>query len=534
MGLNNTMNLFNLGLSGWHISKTAFEAVVSKGAIGVEAALRGRPIDAAKNILAAPAAPFAHWITGSKMLKEWSRPGSQGAVIGKLMDDLTTGGARAGLDQMYRTQIAENMMKALRQGNLPGAALRSPFAAMEKMTGLIMNEVVPRLKMGTMADMAAADLKRLGPDAGFRDVQRSMAETVNSVDNRMGEVARDNFFTNRYVKDATMFLMRADQYVLGTVREIGGAAVDIARQPVNAMRGDPVNLKRISYVGSMLMFHMAASAIYQKLHTGKWPEEGEDWFFPKNGEVDEHGHPQRAALWSYVKDVAGFAMRPLRSVENKTAPAITLFSDLINNRDFYNVEIRHPDDSPADQAKEIGKFVAKQFEPRSIENFQREGKLGASNETRAEQFFGVGPAAADLNQTPAERLAHELSAGHGSDEPQTADVAERRDLRQQLTRSLHAGKGVPPEVTTARRAGKLSKRDIEEAVHASKLTSLQQSFEHRGIDDAARVYVAADKAEKKQLQPMFMRKARAALKDLPPAQKAKTMQKVRDAIAGKN
>jgi len=531
MGLNNVMNLFNLGLSGFHLTKTAFEATISKGSIGLEQIARGHPIEGARNLVAAPAAPFTAWVSGSKYLKEWYTPGSQGSVIGKIMNDLTSGGARARLDQMYRTTIAENMVKAMSQGNLPGAAIRAPFAGMEALTRLIMDEVVPRMKMGTMADMAAADLARLGPNAAYADVQRVMAETVNSVDNRMGEVARDNFFTHRYVKDLSMFMMRADQYFLGTVREIGGAAVDVVRQPINAMRGEPVNLKRLSYIGSMLMFHMAYAALYQYLHTGKWPEEGEDYFYPKNGQTDEHGHAERTSLMSYVKDVHSFARHPVTTLENKVAPAITLFSELLRNSDFWHVQIQNPDDSPLARAGEVGKFVAKQFEPRSIENALRQKNLGASPGQQAEQFVGLSPANADLDQSPAERMAHEL-ASHG-DETRTPEAAERSTLRSSLTRSLQNHKGVPADVKAAQQAGKFSRQDIEMAVRASRESPIERSFLSLSIDDAVKVYSASTATEKKLLQPMFMRKFRAALAREAPADRAKTLADVKAALAGR-
>ena len=529
MGLNNGMNLFNLGLSGFHLSKTAFEAIVSKGATGLEQIARGRPIEGAKNILAAPAAPFTSMMKGSKYLKEWYTPGSQGSAIGAIMDHLTSGGARGRLDQMYRTQIGEKMIQALYRGNLPGAAIRAPFAGMEAMTRFIMDWFVPRMKLGTMADMAEADLARLGPDATAEDVQRVMADTVNSVDNRMGEVARDNFFTHRYLKDASMFLMRADQYFLGTVREIGGAAADIVRQPLAARRGEPVNLKRISYVASMLMFHMAASALYQYLHTGKWPEEGEDYFFPKNGVTDEHGHPERTSLMSYVKDVYTLARHPGTTLENKAAPALTMLAELFNNRDFWNVRISNPDDTPVQRAADTAKFVAKQYEPRSIENELRQQKLGASPEMRAEQALGFSPAPADLDQSPAERMAHDL-ASHDF-QTRTPDEAARADLRNQMTRSLQNRKGVPEEVQAARRAGTFSHEDYNLAARAAHESPIQRSFRTLSADDAAKVYAAATPAEKQLLRAAFKDKYTRALNRETGAERLKTLTAVKAALA---
>jgi hypothetical protein len=529
MGLNNGMNLFNLGLSGFHLSKTAMEAVLSKGGIGVEQILRGHPVKGSGNILAAPSAPFTSMMKGDKYFKEWYAPGSQGAQIGAIMDHLTSGGARAQLDQMYRTQIGEKMIQALYRGNIPGAIIRAPFAGMEAMTNLIMNEFVPRMKLGTMADMAQADLDRLGPDATAHDVQRVMAEVVNSVDNRMGEVARDNFFTHRYLKDASMFTMRADQYFLGDIREIGGAAVDIVRQPLNAMRGEPVNLKRISYVASMLMFHMAASALYQYLHTGKWPEEGEDYFFPKNGVTDEHGHPERTSLMTYVKDVYAFGTHPLTTLKNKIQPGLTMMIDLLRNADFWNVRISNPDDTLAQRAADTAKFVAKQYEPRSVENYLRQQKLGASPEMRAEQALGFSPAPADLDQSPAERMAHDL-ASHDF-QTRTPDEAARADLRNQMTRSLQNRKGVPEEVQAARRAGTFSREDYTLAARAAHESPIERSFRSLSADDAAKVYAAATPAEKQLLRAAFKDKYTRALNRETGAERLKTLTAVKAALA---
>lgn len=522
MALNSSMNLFNLGLSMFHVFKVGYEASASMGGIGVEQIVRGNPLGGALSIAKGVPAPFTNFLRGIPYLKEYLRPGTQGAEIGRIVDILSGGGARIAMDRLYQTSIAENMAKAFHRGNILGAAVRLPFAAMELPTRIIMNKIVPAMKWGTMGEMLKADLARLGPEAKERDIMRVAAETVNEVDNRMGEVARDNFFTHRFVKDISMFLMRADQFTLGTVRLFGGAAVDIVRQPLNAYRGEPVNLKRLSYVAGMLMFHMAYSALYQRLHTGQWPQEGEDYFYPKNGQTDENGRPQRTSLWSYLKDVHSFARHPLQTAQNKVAPAIELFSELLRNEDFWHVEIQHPDDPIAARALQTGKFIAKAFEPRSIENATRESKLGASPGDLAEQFFGLSPAARDLEASPAERMAREYAAARTPDEPRTAASAERRDLRQSLARALRQKKPIPADVLAARKAGTLTRRDMSEAVRESRGSSLVNSFTHLGIEEALRVFRAATPAEKTTLRAALKKKGLAAMANMGPEQRAKT------------
>jgi hypothetical protein len=501
-----------------------------RGAIGLETIARRRPLAGAGHLLAAPFQPFTAFLKGGKLVKEWREPGTQAAALGAIMDHLTSGGARAGMDQMYRTTIGQKFMKAMRQGNLPGALARAPFAAMELWTKLVMDHVVPRLKFGTMADMATADLERIGPNASELDKLRKMAEIVDSVDNTMGEVARDNLFWNRYASDLAMILMRADQYFLGTVRQIGGGVTDIVRQPVRAIQGKPVNLKQLSYLASMLMFHTIASAIYQKLHTGKWPEEAEDYFYPKNGQLDENGRPQRSGLWSYIKDVDAFVSHPTRTLENKASGAISMFSELYHNEDFYHTEIRHPDDPALAQVGQTAKGVAKQYTPRSVEQYQRGAKLGISPELQAEQFFGITPANADVDQTPAERMAREFSAARTPDEPRTAASAERRELRQTLSRALRQGKAIPKNVLNAINSGQLGRRDIDQARTAARETSLQQSFTHLGIDEAIKVYRAATPAERRELRGPLLKKYKAAAPNEPPALRAQTLAAMRSAL----
>jgi hypothetical protein len=404
---------------------------------------------------------------------------------------------------------------------------------MEAPTRWLMDGAVPRMKMGTMAEMAQFDLERLGPKASTQDVLRVMADTVNSVDNRMGEVARDNLFWNRYAADLGMFLMRADQYFLGTARELGGAAKDIVRQPLNALRGEPVNLKRMNYVASMIMLHTAASAIYQKLHTGQWPQEAKDYFYPKNGQFDDQGRPQRTGLWSYIKDAYSFVQHPLRTLRYRTAPVLSLISDLYKNAGFDRLEIRHPDDDPLQQALETGRYIGKQFTPFSVQNYLKERKLGASPESRVEQFFGINPASSEIDQTPAERMAREYTAARTPGEPQTPENAERRQLRQSLTRALRQKKPTPPDVLAALRAGRMSDRDFDEAVSASQGSSLEQVFNKLTIDEALRVFRVASAAEKKQLRTEMVNKGQTAMENAVPALRKQTLERLQSALAAR-
>ena len=153
--LNNVLNQFQLGLSAFHLGFTAADTTVSKAALGYQALARGQFRDAAKFFAQTPTAAFQTIIEGDKVLKEWERPGSQGPEVAKLARYLELAGGRARMDAIYQTHIGTQAMAALRKGNVLGAALRAPFAGVEALSNLLMNQVVPRMKMGAFADPGA-------------------------------------------------------------------------------------------------------------------------------------------------------------------------------------------------------------------------------------------------------------------------------------------------------------------------------------------------------------------------------------------
>ena len=531
LGLNNVLNQTQLGLSAFHLGFTAADTTVSKAALGFQALMRGKPLEAARHFAATPTAAFTTLMKGDKMLKEWYSPGSQGAEVGNLIDNLTAAGGRARMDEMYRTHMGDAMTKAFGRGNVIGAALRAPFAGAEYLSNLMMNELVPRMKLGAFADLARFHLEQLPPDASFEDGQRVFAQDWDSIENRLGEMTYDNLFWDRTAKDLAMLATRSVGWNLGTLREVGGGLLDTVRQPMNALQGKPVNLNRLSYILGLLTVHATMSAIYQYAKTGKRPEELKDYFFPKNGEVDEYGRPQRASLPTYIKDVYHYATEPLKTVENKIAPIWGAFAEMIHNRDFYGTEIRNEDDPLVQQLKDLSSHVGEQFIPLGIRNFQREKKLGASAATKAEQFVGIGPAPVALDQGPGERMARDIAAGNATERSRTKEEAKRRELRQTLERSLRQHKGVPAEIVEARQDGLMTKRDVADAIRNSKLSSAQRAFNGLGMDDALRVYQAASPNEKKELRPMLLKKWATARVNAPGPEKLKLSERLKTALA---
>jgi hypothetical protein len=58
-------------------------------------------------------------------------------------------------------------------------------------------------------------------------VREAFAGACDSVDNRMGQLVYDNLFWDRTLKDLMMISVQSVGWNLGTLRELGGAAVDL-------------------------------------------------------------------------------------------------------------------------------------------------------------------------------------------------------------------------------------------------------------------------------------------------------------------
>ena len=278
LGLNNTMNQSNLGLSAFHLTAESINSVVSRVALALLRARHGDLSGAAIRILTSPAAPFIDYFEGSKVLREWYKPGAPGAPIAAITDALMKGGGRAKMDEFYANNMAEKMMTAFRSGNFIGGALRSPFAGLEAVSKPLMTHLVPRLKLGAFSDMAAHEMDKLGPGASVEQTRAAMAGAWDSVEYRFGEMTYDNLFWNRTFKDLSMLAVRSVGWNLGTIRELAGAGVDAA----NVLRGRaPENEHRLAYAAALPIVAGLMGAIYQYAHTGKGPAELKDYFFPK-------------------------------------------------------------------------------------------------------------------------------------------------------------------------------------------------------------------------------------------------------------
>jgi 2'-5' RNA ligase len=516
LAAGNALNQFQLGWSAFHLGFTSMDAMVSKLALAINQAATGHPVDALLSAIQTPLAPLTNVLRGARLRREWLAPGSDPAMAA-IVEAAVRGGARAKTDDFYRTNAAERMVDAFRKGNVLGGILRAPLGLTDLASKPILEWIVPRQKLGIFADLAKAELKRLGPNVTPEEVREVMGRVWDSVDNRMGQIVYDNLFWNRVIKDLAMGSVRSVGWNLGTLRELGGAATDTLSTPLRVARKfagkggkgkPPVVTYRQAYAAALFAWVGLLGAVTTYLYTGEGPKELKDYFFPRTGNLDENGRPERIALPSYVKDVYHYYEHPGRTLSNKLSPLLGLVGEMLRNEDFYGTKIRNEDDPLVTQLKDAAEHVATSALPFAARGAKKEHERGGSLLSKALPFVGVVPAPADLNNTDAEELLSEIRDERSPAKARTKEEAARAQKVRELVREAKLGRDVRKDVDAAIESGELKPSDRETIERRSKGDYLVSGAKTLGVDDLVRVYEAADEGERERLRSALLKKIR--------------------------
>jgi diguanylate cyclase (GGDEF)-like protein len=418
----NALNAMQLGFSAFHLGFTTLDAMISKNAQGIERLMHGEVGKAAQSFGEGltPVGAFTNVRRGYRLLQAYSDPAGATPEMQKLVRMLEQAGGRAHMDRYYQaaegfspfrgaglrslsndvrqaltapTDKLQNLGRALgsfpvEYGNKLMRGMQEIWATTPKMevpvevamrivrasTSWIMEHLVPMQKLGVFSDLATDHLRR-NPLENPNERAAAMQKIWDSVDNRLGEMVYDNLFWNRTMKDSLHLGIRAVGWNVGTVREIGGAPIDIARAVDKLIRTGKITAQdlghRIPYVLAMATTTALYGAMYQYMATGQGPQELKDYFFPRSGGVTNYGTPQRVSLPSYVKDVYEYAHRPGTTVVNKLNPIFSLMGNLYSNQDFFGNPITDPEAGYWQQKLQQLQFAGHEMTPFSFQGRQQ-------------------------------------------------------------------------------------------------------------------------------------------------------------------
>lgn len=404
----NTVTSLKLGLSGFHATTMANEAVINDVARAIGQAGRGDLLRAAKTAGMAVTAPVNTYRRGSKLIKEYLGQTQLGGELGKIADLAGDANARftkrdpsmfASTKGSYWSsyqrgtlgkELKDSLNTALTVKGFVPETWKQASRLLDTVASPLFDKYIPTIKAGAFYDNMA-DWLRAHPNASVAE-QKAAARTVwDSIDNRFGELVQDNLFWNKTGKQVAQVLTLSPTWNIGTVREIGGGVKDIA-----AGKG---LTERAKYVMALPIVTGLTGSILQYLRTGQAPDDKTLLGLYKTGGTNYDGSDERAMVPGYMKDVLGYSRDPLGEVGNKMNPALSLGVDLMRNKDYRGLPIANPTNEGTfgERMLERGQYIGEQALPISIGQFLHRKEGGAI--TPLEQSLGVR-AAPMIEQNP--------------------------------------------------------------------------------------------------------------------------------------
>jgi len=264
--------------------------------------------------------------------------------------------------------------------------------------------------------------------------------------------------------------VRAPGWSGGTLAEIGGAFPDAVKfvKEWHKTGVMPENMPdRVAYVLSLLVSTAVASGAISYAFTGQMPQ-GLDFVAFRTGLKDKDGNDQRYLLPSYMKDILAYARAPKTTLLHKAHPALSLASDILNNREYYGYEIRDPHANVAVQAGQTAKYVIKAFEPFWTRGARRNTEEGAGVAGMVSPLVGVMPAPAYLNRTGIQNRISELfhlRTGEATRPYSQREAdSEKRQARARSQMDIYMFKRLP-EADKAALLKKMNQAELERYNH---------------------------------------------------------------------
>lgn len=406
----NALNNLQLGLSGFHFTGTALNASFSEFANGINHLLTGHPLKAAGSTIRGAYAPIDYAVGGHGFIKD---------LVSGVDNHYTQAARIANFNPIKNNEyVATGLKKTLdnfKNKNILGI-VGTPLTIIPRTVSTLakplMEHWVPDLKAGAFKRAVQVADEKLGPNATAEARQAAYQKVADSIDNRFGQLNKDNIFWNKTFKDMNNMAMRSPGWNIGTVRELGGGIKDVPGSLKSLAKGKGIS-ERTAYTASLGVGTMLIGAILQKTFTGKGPTELIDYFYPKTGKVDKNGNEERVSLPTYSKDVFSFMHSPGSTITNKANPLLSVGVQGVKNKDYFGNQIRNPEDSFGKQAKQEAGFLGKNLLPFSLSNTTQ--RVEKTPSTKAQTIMGLNPAPGYITKSKlAQDIQKTLTQSKGS------------------------------------------------------------------------------------------------------------------------
>jgi RNA polymerase sigma factor (sigma-70 family) len=517
-GVGNLLNQVNLALSAFHALNVTADMIGGTLGLGIrKMTTRGQMLSGIKDVLTFPISPIPIIWNGMRIKKAY-RKGIENITDPRLraiVEHTINAGGRERMDPFYYNAQLKALEGTFREIftapmlNKLSAAARLPInilgSTLEVIAKPLMEWYVPTGKMGIFAKMAEHELQRAADGQIDEDqLMIRLMSSWDSVDNRMGQLVYDNLFWNRYLKDMLMLLIRSVGWNLGSWREFAGAGVDLMRWRERIKNGDLFLSEKMVYAAGVMIVYALFGAVATWLLTGKYPhewgEEGlaliKDYMFPRTGKRNPDGSWERLSPPFYSKEVYMWATRPVESAAAKAHPLISLTGDLVKNKDFFGVEIRHTDDPAFEQLKQAAKYIADYARPISFKNWEKMNKTDPDSkwENLAISITGITSAPGYISRTRAQKLTGRYLSERIPAGSRTKAEFEKSEYRKQMITRLRKGE----KVSFSEAKQVLGEKSFNLALNDALKEPFAASFNRLTAKEAVNVFLIANKEEKEQ------------------------------------
>ena len=248
---------------------------------------------------------------------------------------------------------------------------------------------IPRIKIAANIDELHSWLSE-HPEATPAEQDRAAQDIGNSIDNRFGEMMRDNLFWRQLTRQTMQTVLLSYSWVAGAARMLGGIK-DIGSTIMSAGGKDLTSNAR--YLFGMAATYAVVNGVRTYIGTGQAPDDWKDFFYPRTGGRTPQGKEEREILPSHIGQYTNYLHDGLGELGNELNPGLKLIYHLISNQDWRGLPITNENNSWFSEQRwgDYLKYTLGEETPIGIKNFLQGEKKGSKIST-IEQLLGSRPA----------------------------------------------------------------------------------------------------------------------------------------------
>lgn len=528
LALKNITTSLELSLSPFHAAYVSLATQSSSIGLGLQkivnrAVMQQKPeafLDGLKDIVLAGGAPIDYAKTGWKAIKFIAQDEFINTPEGKefikeypeakqLMEDLFTGGGKLAIHQDYKINAIRSFQEGLKNKEPWAVGWNAIPAANELIMKPLFETYIPRLKIGTFLKEYSLELAQRQSELSSGSVTRpELARKVwDNVENRLGEMNFDNLFWDRTFKSGLQLAFRSVTWKIGALKNIGQALPDqIGEISKSIEQGRaPLLTANMGWLVGVGALASIFSYVTMGLTGQGQPKDLKDIIAPQ---YDKDGN--RISLNTHIKDWVHIWHNPLGFISNSLSGQIGRVLDVWNNKDFYGVEIHHPDDPALKQAAEIAiHLFPTPFSISSQKKLKGDEAPAALKVSTALGF--TQPSPAYISNTAAMEEAYKINSGKYPSGSRTKEEFDKQQLKSQL-RDEYSRTGNKNNILKAEEDHKISPKEASSIIKDSKLSTIERLTKHMTYEEVGKVIEKSNPSEKEELIKIFKTKVQNKLK----------------------